>query len=1118
MNKTIMVVEDQPINQEILKKLLSKSYDVVCADNGREALDILNEKYKDISAILLDIVMPVMDGYQFLEEFGKHDEYKMIPVIVTTEKEGGKDEEKVLNLGAKDFITKPYNTKVLLRRLENLIDLEKTIAILKDAERDTLTQMYNRKAFYRKVREILDNKPEEEFEIIVVDVEKFKVFNETFGWEEGDNLLKLVGKKLKELFADMEGVCAHGHADIFYCFSREKDNIIEKLDKIEKILGERYIERKPTFKYGIYKVEDKSILVNTMCDNAKIAANQIKGLYNQKQRVYDNAVRKRLMLDQIITSSMKSGLAEGQFQLFYQPKYEISSGKMIGAEALVRWNHPELGFMPPDKFIPVFETSGFITELDYFVWENVCRLLSDLKKKYGTALPISVNVSRKDIYKEGTPELLKELVEKYDIPPSYLHLEITETAYTQNTKQLLGVTKKLKEYGFVIEMDDFGRGYSSLNILAELPIDIIKMDMKFIQNERNNKNTHNIISSIVNLAKWMNLMVVVEGVETTEQIEYLKNVKCDFAQGYFYEIPVTEKQFEKIIANEETVPIYDLKTYTKYLASRNSIAEGDKEIILVAEPLGMNREIIRDSLKERFQIVEVEDGNQALEKLREEYVQISAVVADVNLPDIDGYTLLQRIKDNTETKNVPVIITSAQIENTSKQKAYDMGADGFLYKPFEKKEFYQLVCSIIENYKREVLKNLREAENKAVLDGMTGLYNRVGFERKVKEFFEANPDGEATFLMIDIDNFKGVNDSLGHIIGDQAIVNVAEVLKSSFRSNDAICRFGGDEFAVFLTMGLRNHDLNARMTRLCDKLKVSVGEMKVTCSIGICQCPEFGKDYETLYKNADMALMAAKRLGKNQFQVFGDDFSMPIGINSRNMSWILNESNDAVYVCGAEDYELLYMNERASNEMVGKDKNKSQSKKCYEVLWGKDTPCAQCILSEEAKRGSSSTVEAYHEKSGRHYSVRVKTINWSGKDAQIHWAQDVTETVKYKERYNNASEALFAIIEEQNMFYWFYDIDKNTCVNSDLSVRELGTPKFMVNYPESVLEDDIIPEDEADEFRKMHEQLKNGAKHVSMIGYSYNSEHVRKKAKISYYVLNGEDGNKALGIVRFLEE
>lgn len=202
---------------------------------------------------------------------------------------------------------------------------------------------------------------------------------------------------------------------------------------------------------------------------------------------------------------MKQSLMNEDFKVYYQPKYDIQTNKMIGAEALIRWQHPELGFISPGEFIPIFEENGFITELDIYIWEHVCGFIEKMKNEHNKILPVSVNVSRKDIYKEGLPEILKSMVERHNLSPTYLHLEITESAYMENTENLLEVVRRLKEYGFIIEMDDFGSGYSSLNILAELPIDIIKLDMKFIQNEQKNKNSHNIISSIVNLAKWMSL-------------------------------------------------------------------------------------------------------------------------------------------------------------------------------------------------------------------------------------------------------------------------------------------------------------------------------------------------------------------------------------------------------------------------------------------------------------------------------------------------------------------------------------------------------------------------------------------------------------------------------------
>ncbi|MEG1799761.1 MAG: EAL domain-containing protein, partial [Synergistaceae bacterium] len=212
----------------------------------------------------------------------------------------------------------------------------------------------------------------------------------------------------------------------------------------------------------------------------------------------------------------------------FQPKYNLKTEQLAGAEALVRWMHPKRGIMAPAQFIPLFEKNGFITDLDLYIWEECCKKMRDWIDAGHLPIAVSVNVSRTDVYNPNLPELLVSLIRKYKLSPRNLHLEITETAYTENPEQLIEVVSRLKSLGFVIEMDDFGTGYSSLNMLSELPIDVLKLDIKFIQSEEKKGHSKSILSFIISLAKWLNLSVIAEGVETKAQVELLQSLNCEY--------------------------------------------------------------------------------------------------------------------------------------------------------------------------------------------------------------------------------------------------------------------------------------------------------------------------------------------------------------------------------------------------------------------------------------------------------------------------------------------------------------------------------------------------------------------------------------------------------------
>ena len=282
-----------------------------------------------------------------------------------------------------------------------------------------------------------------------------------------------------------------------------------------------------------------------MCDRAGLALNQIKNHYGKNVAFYTDSLRTDLIREQQILDSMETALKEHQFQVYYQPKYDIHSDSIAGAEALVRWIHPEYGFMSPADFIPLFERKGFITKLDYYVWREACETLCKWKEEGRKVVPISVNISRVDFSVPDLAEWIISLVDRHEIDRKLLHLEITESVYAEDPKYIVETIEKLRANGFVIEMDDFGSGYSSLNALSELPVDILKLDMKFIQSSTENRK--NILGFVISLSKWLNLPMIAEGVETREQLDKLKNFGCDYVQGYIImQSPCLEKILKHI--------------------------------------------------------------------------------------------------------------------------------------------------------------------------------------------------------------------------------------------------------------------------------------------------------------------------------------------------------------------------------------------------------------------------------------------------------------------------------------------------------------------------------------------------------------------------------------------
>lgn len=539
--KQILVVEDNELNREILCAILKESYQVLQAENGQAALALLRRQGEEISLILLDVVMPKMDGYALLDILRGDPVLSSIPVIVTTQSNSEEDEVTALSHGATDFVPKPYRPQVILHRVASLINLRENAAIVNLLQYDRLTGVYTREFFYRKLRERLDANPDKSYCIVCANVENFKLFNDTFGVREGDRLLRAIADILRKM-AGKENFCGRFRADRFL-FLQEADP--RWLTGERKELEPEVLNHKVTFRWGVYEITDRTVQVEQMCDRVLLAAHSIKGKYNQFLAVYDDALRAKLLREQAISDAMEPALANGEFLVYLQPKYSLKRGCIAGAEALVRWIHPQWGFLSPGEFIPLFEKNGFIPRLDRYMWDKVCRLLGRWKREGHPMIPISVNVSRADIFQQDLVKTLTGLTEKYGVEPKYLHLEITESAYVNNASRIVEKLKELRQLGFPIEMDDFGSGYSSLNMLGQLRMDVLKLDMQFVRNETGKPEDRSILRDIVTMGHRLGLGIVAEGAETQQQVERLKAAGCDYVQGYFFAKPMPLDQFEE---------------------------------------------------------------------------------------------------------------------------------------------------------------------------------------------------------------------------------------------------------------------------------------------------------------------------------------------------------------------------------------------------------------------------------------------------------------------------------------------------------------------------------------------------------------------------------------------
>lgn len=426
---------------------------------------------------------------------------------------------------------------------------------------DELTGLLNRDAFCDIVEHIMKNDRRGveagEYALVYFDVLRFKAVNDLFGMTEGDRLLKHIANKISTSVKEGDVVCRPG-SDRFIIFTHTSGEELNKL--IEKLLidiTDYNIPFQITCNAGIYVVNGSVNNADSMIDRAVLAQSSIKGSFTHRYNFYTEALRNDMLGEQEIVGMMTTALAEKHFVVYYQPQYNHSTGTLLGAEALVRWKHPEKGLISPGVFIPIFEKNGFITKLDLYVFEEVCVFLRKCFDKGIHVVPVSSNFSRHDIFQPNFVESLEEIRTKYDIPVEYLRVEITESAVMGNSQLINEVVRKLHDCGYIVEMDDFGSGYSSLNVLKDIELDVIKLDMMFMKEQSDSGRGGTILSSVVRMAKWLDMPVIAEGVESVGQADFLRSIGCDYIQGYLYSRPVPEEEYESILSGSSigvTVP------------------------------------------------------------------------------------------------------------------------------------------------------------------------------------------------------------------------------------------------------------------------------------------------------------------------------------------------------------------------------------------------------------------------------------------------------------------------------------------------------------------------------------------------------------------------------------
>ena len=547
MKRLILLADDSQAGNQELAGMFQDTYTIVNASDEKELLDLMYEHKKNVMLVILAMNHPKIDCFYILEQAKKNYDISKIPIITILADDDSEKEVKAISLGAVDIIVKPYNIQLVEQRIRNLLSMVENSNYRAIAERDSLTHIYNKETFYEKATELIKRKNKTEYGIFCLDIDKFKLINELYGKEEGNKLLISIANRILPMIPKDSIVCRLQADQYAICAPVMNGMRLPVVDVLNKELEEYPLNLKIVIRCGMYPVGMEDISVAMMCDRALMAIETIKNSPTEHFSQYDEEIKKKVLFEEELVRGMQTALLEGQFQIYYQPKIHILTKEMIAAEALAYWNHPTFGPISPREYAPVFERNGFMASLDAYVWEQVCNDISGWLAEEIKPCPISVQVSKSDLYNYNLYEILYQLTMLFDIPVSLLQLEITELAYTDDPKQITDVVGGLKDLGFTILIDDFGSGYSSLNSLKDVSVDVLVIDLRCLCKSGNRDKTYDILESLVHMAKKMNLQVIAGGVDSEKQEHCLKEIGCLYAQGSYYQVPLEKEKFEERI-------------------------------------------------------------------------------------------------------------------------------------------------------------------------------------------------------------------------------------------------------------------------------------------------------------------------------------------------------------------------------------------------------------------------------------------------------------------------------------------------------------------------------------------------------------------------------------------
>ena len=696
-----------------------------------------------------------------------------------------------------------------------------------------------------------------DYTLVSADMQGFKLVNNIYGIEEGNRTLRYLYNTLKSCLRPGE-LITRASADLFYMLleGQDKEEIEHRLQEMYKKANAFNANRENPYylelRFGADMARPGETDVTAMEERSS-TARKIGDKMHGGCTFYDAAWQQAQLEEKETINWLDTSLRAGDFKVYYQPKVRLEDRRVSGAEALIRWQHPKRGMLSPSVFIPMLEKYRFVTRVDQFVFEQVCRDLARWKQQGRELCAVSVNLSRQNL---GSPDFLEKcqtIRDKYKVDRGLIEFELTETILLDDPQGVRQLIDRMHEAGFGCSLDDFGSGYSSLGMLNQLNVDAIKLDRSFFVGDNDSRRGRCVVESIMKMAGKLHINTVAEGVENMEQVRHLRHAACDTVQGYVFFRPMPAAEFESAAWENGRLRCVDPEGA---LLSPQAAewAEDKKRGSIVTFQYRPDTGSIRFSAA----FSPVMEG-------RTEFPDAIAFLRSSGL-----------LNENDEEDFLDMVGRCARdeipwVEGTVRICVSDGGYEWMeLHLQRVESENGAVIEGVLVNTAnwRNELDRWKEQANR---DGLTGLYNRTYFERNVHERLTKGKLTCGALIFIDVDDFKKANDALGHMVGDDILRCIAQRIQSVFRHSDVVARYGGDEFVVFVS-NVTREVLENRLERLCNMFRNPYRNgnihYQIMGSIGASLFPEHGSDYDALLANADAALYEAKRRGKNQYRIF----------------------------------------------------------------------------------------------------------------------------------------------------------------------------------------------------------------------------------------------------------